>query len=175
MPQTVAAYRESKVRIYGFSHKVGLTLCSLIFPLERLEYWGQQLERLARESSDFDLVFLRRSDGNTAQLKVVFAGKPDGPLTCRIRKAIKNETATSLALDFPIEMISFHGPHFQDRYGIAHVAFAALETQNMPILAAGCAGTSICIVVPENIGNIALQFLADTFIVPQTAKGDGHP
>lgn len=172
MPETVAAYWESKIRIYGFREKTGLMLLSFVLPLGHMENWGTRLEDLAQECGSFALTFLRQLDQKSAQFCVVLEEKQDTLCHKRIKEVIKNETEISLTLDFPVEMISFHGPHFQDRYGIAHAAFAALESGDMPMLAAGCAGTNVCILVPENCAQKAIRLLAQTFIVPKSVADD---
>ena len=66
------------------------------------------------------------------------------------RTDLQTKTPTSLQTIAPVELIYLHGPHFQDRYGIAEAALSPLQKADIPILAAGCSGTSVYIVVPEN-------------------------
>ena len=68
----------------------------------------------------------------------------------------------------PVELIYFQGPHYGDRYGIAHAAFGTLEAQNLKILAAGCTGASIYIIVPEKSAQTAVRCLSEAFEIPET-------
>ena len=63
-------------------------------------------------------------------------------------------------------MISFQGPHFGDRYGIADTAFKALARQGVPILITVCSGAALYIVLPENKLHEARPLLAEAFEVP---------
>ncbi len=167
MPETAAVYWESKIRIYGFKEKTALTYVSLVVSALKMEFWGQMLEGLAEEGVFFEFALMRRRDEETMHFCLVLAEEPDSLNLMRIREAQKKDPTASLTLDFPVEMISFHGPHFQDRHGIAQAAVETLETGNMPIHAMGCAGTSICIVVPEGGAKTVVQLLSDSFVVPR--------
>jgi len=167
MLETSAVYWESIVRIYGFSEKRGLTLFRLTFPLDRLEYWGAQLEKIGEGRGSFDLVFSQVAEHNFVNLFIVIEDNKDDSGRRLIKQAVQGEIATSLAVDFPVEMISFHGPHFQDRDGIANVAFEVLARSEIQIMAAGCTGTSIYIVLPENMAGPAIKLLEKVFEVPR--------
>ena len=66
----------------------------------------------------------------------------------------------------PVELVYFHGPHFGDRYGIADTALGTLRRKGLPILAAGCTGASVYIVVPEQRSAEIKQILSDVFDTP---------
>ncbi len=168
MPETAAVYSETKVRIYGFKKRSRLALCSIVLPIGRLECWGERMADYAPDDGCFHLAFMRQLTGNTIEFFLVLEEDSNGPCLARIRKEMKNEKEASLTLDFPVDMISFHGPHFQDRYGIIHAALDTLKSDNMEILAAGCAGTSICLLVPDNTADHALRLLAEAFVVPES-------
>jgi aspartokinase len=167
MLETAAAYWESKVRIYGITERIGLSLFSIVFPLDRTEYWGNILQEMADDHAGFELVFSQEVDKNFLKFCIVFEEIPFCSHRLQIERAVKNEAETSFHIDFPIELISFHGPHFQDRYGIAHAVFDVLEKVDFPLLAAGCTGTSVYVVLPEKKARPAVQLLAETFIVPR--------
>jgi aspartokinase len=170
MLETSAVYWESIVRIYGFSEKRSLTLFNLTFPLHRLEYWSAQLQIIGEDRGCFELVFSQAADQNLLTLFIVLEGDKNAFARRHIERAAEEESGTSLVVDFPVEMISFHGPHFQDRYGIANVAFGVLASSEIRVLAAGCTGTSIYIVLPENMAGIAIQLLEKVFEVPQDSE-----
>lgn len=170
MLETSAVYWESIVRIYGFSEKRGLTLFRLTFPLDCLEYWSAQLQRIEEGRGCFDLVFSQVTEHNILNLFIVIEDHKNNSGRRQIEQAAQGEVATALAVDFPVEMISFHGPHFQDRDGIANVAFEVLARSEIQILAAGCTGTSIYIVLPENMAGPAIKLLEKVFEVPQDTQ-----
>ena len=167
MVETAAVYWESKVRIYGFREKIGLSLFTIIFPIERFEHWGTHIQGMAEKEGSFDLIFSQAMDHRLMQLGLVFKEKAGCFHRQLVEKAANNEDRTTLRRIFPVELLSFHGPHFQDRYGIASAAFDALEVANLEVLASGCTGTSIYMVLPENMARPAVKHLAKTFIIPQ--------
>ena len=167
MLETAAVYWESKVRIYGFREKVGLSIFTLVFPAERMEHWGTEIRAMAEDNGAFELVVVQVIDLTYQKFILVVTEKPDCSYRHRIEDAVKKEKGTSFTVDFPVEMISFHGPHFQDRYGIASAAFDALAKSDFPILASGCTGTSVYIVLPENKARPAVSHLGETFIIPR--------
>ncbi len=65
-----------------------------------------------------------------------------------------------------VELLSLHGPHFQDRYGIANAAYTLLDEHNLQLLSSSCTGTSLNLVFPENSGEKAGKCLEKTFVVP---------
>jgi aspartokinase len=69
-------------------------------------------------------------------------------------------------LTYPVELISFQGPHFGDRYGIADTAFKALEGQGVPVLITVFAGAAVYIVLPEKKLQDARPLLLEAFEVP---------
>lgn len=168
MLETAAVYWESKVRIYGFRERIGLSFFTLVFPADRLEHWGTEIQAMEGDNGAFELVVVQEIDKKFQKFILVVTEKPDCSYRHRIEEAVQKEEGTSFAVDFPVEMISFHGPHFQDRYGIASAAFEALEKSDFPILASGCTGTSIYLVLPENKARSAVSHLGETFIIPRT-------
>ncbi len=83
-----------------------------------------------------------------------------------IDKRIDLESEKYFHLTSPVELISFHGPHFGDRYGIAYSAFKALDDQEVRILIAACSGAAVYIVMPQKKLQEARLFLAEAFEAP---------
>jgi hypothetical protein len=65
-----------------------------------------------------------------------------------------------------VDLISFHGPHFGDRFGIFNTAMACLNKASLPVLLAGCTGASIFMALPETLGQKTLPALAEGFESP---------
>jgi len=83
-----------------------------------------------------------------------------------IDKRIDPESEKYFHLTSPVELISFQGPHFGDRYGIAYSAFKALDDRGVPILIAACSGAAVYIVLPEKKLQDARPLLLEAFEVP---------
>jgi len=164
MSETAAVYWESIIRIYGFKELKRLSLFSIVHPFERAGYWGEQIQSM--DEGSFDLVFVQGLCRESAQLCIIFEEKFCNSCRLKIEKAVESEANTSCTFNFPVEVVVFHGPHFQDRYGIANAAFDVLQKAGLPVLASGCSGTSMYIVLPENAARPAIESLGQKFVVP---------
>jgi len=80
--------------------------------------------------------------------------------------ARKNDIDFDLQTTSPVEMVYFHGPHFGDRFGIADTALGTLRKKGLPILAAGCVGSSVYIIIPEQHSAEVKQALSGVFEAP---------
>ncbi len=162
--ETIAVYWEPKIRVYGLSKQTGLSLYTVIFPVDRLAYWGGQIAFLEQTGQGFELVNLQSLTASTRRLCLLLE-EDEQEVGRLLEKGIEGEGATSLQRRAPVELIYLHGPHFQDRYGIAEAALAPLHNADIPILASGCSGTSVYLVVPENRAGMAAACLAETFAI----------
>lgn len=167
MLETAAVYWESVVRIYGITEKTGLTLLTVIFPAVRTAYWGSTVETMAERYGAFEFVLLQQLEKQMSRLNLVLPSAVACSIDSFLQDAARNEKDTIISCIKPVELISFHGPHFQDRFGIAHGVFDTLEKSNVPLLAAGCVGTSVNLVFPENLGRQAVHALGTSFVVPK--------
>jgi hypothetical protein len=66
----------------------------------------------------------------------------------------------------PVAGIFLHGPHFGDRYGIAHTLVSALETAHISLLALSCTISSISLIIRQQELAAAQVILGDTFAAP---------
>lgn len=164
--ETIAVYWEPKIRVYGLTTETGLSLYTVVFPVDRLSYWGGVVRHLGGEGGEFILINLQKVSAATMQLCLLpAAGSGAQDVGKWLEKGLKNEATTSLRVIAPVELIYLHGPHFQDRYGIAEAAIRPLNNADIPILSAGCAGTSVYIVVSENRAREAAVCLSETFVL----------
>jgi aspartokinase len=66
----------------------------------------------------------------------------------------------------PVAGIFLHGPHFGDRYGIAHTLVSALEAAHIPLLALSCTISSISLIIRQQELAAAQVILGNTFAAP---------
>jgi hypothetical protein len=66
----------------------------------------------------------------------------------------------------PVAGIFLHGPHFGDRYGIAHTLVAALEAAHISLLALSCTISSISLIIRQHELAAAQVILGNTFAAP---------
>jgi len=150
--ETRAYFQEQKIKTYGFSLESELELTWARCRIDRLDLVGQVIGALDTKfyftsalghERDISLYWMtREEDGKTP-----FAQDLD----------LIREKA---------DLISFHGPHFGDRFGIFNAAAACLENAGLNFILAGCTGASISLVLPAGQGNLALPALEKGFEAP---------
>jgi len=166
--ETIAVYREERVKVYGITEKADLALIILRFPAASAELWGLRIIELEKFLKRFELVTCHAGSHNTIELHLLFDRKDSSALHRSINAVIKNEEKTEVILKQPVDILFLFGPHFQDRFGIVDIAFSALRDSRIDILVSGCAGTSMYFVTSEKQGRKGLQVLTDTFLIPTT-------
>lgn len=139
----------------------------LHFPVDRLGCWSERLAELD-VLGRFELVTCQEAaDG--MELSLVIEASGGDVLRELMNSWLAGERhAGRFAMEDQVDLIFLHGPHFQDRFGIADTAFSALASHNIPIRLSGCAGTSMYLVFAGGAGSRALKILNDTFLIPTT-------
>lgn len=164
--ETIALYKEERIKVYGITRKSDLILVVLSFPANQLELWGQRVDEISNQTQRFELVTYHAANKSMTELHLLIDQKTIDPLRETLTQWKKNTPQTGLKFKQPVDILYLHGPHFQDRYGIADTAFNALLPNNIEILISGCAGTSMYLVTPAFQGQIALEILNETFLIP---------
>ena len=166
--ETIAVYWESQIKVYGISMLSGLSLARILTPITAFEKLGKKIQSLGNVISRFELVTQDYIDSTSICLNLVF--RSDNLEF--VKDSFPNESNsffTDISILSKVDMVFLHGPHFQDRYGIADPVFDALNQTNIDILLASCAGTSVYVVVPEKHGQPVTEFLKKTFLIPTTS------
>jgi len=155
--ETVASYWEPLIRIYGITRVSGLSITTVVFPETELEPLGEALQRAESGLGRFDLALMQRIDAHRFRLMIFDRGG-----LARSARLLPGNTDHGSG-----DLLSLHGPHFQDRYGVAHAAVSCLHSHGVNVRAVGCTGSSIQLAVPARIGDVAARALTDVFIVPK--------
>ncbi|WP_457575925.1 hypothetical protein [Desulfomarina sp.] len=166
--ETIAVYWESKIKVYGISLKQGLVLIQLRVPLEHMEAIGEKLLSLNDSACHFEFITQDYIDSHFLRLNIVL----DEPNWQAGRIQIEQWAAVeqcTLDVFTSMELVFLHGPHFQDRYGIADAVFSSLIQEQIDIITAGCAGTSVYLLFREGFGLLANEVLNKAFIIPTTS------
>lgn len=164
--ETIAVYWEPKPKTYGFREVTHLSLLSIAVKPEKMAQWGRWFLELADLDIDFHLILTKYSNHNELRLYILLEKLLADNVLSYIGKQISLESEKDFHLTFPVGLISFQGPHFGDRYGIADSAFKALDGQGISILIAACSGAAVYIVLPEKKLHEARASLAEAFTVP---------
>jgi hypothetical protein len=160
--ETVAVYWEPIIKTYGFVEKTGLSLVSFPLTVANPEPRVRRYLNGAGRSGNLRLVFASSAAGGGGGLHLLFDGPPPADAGLTIPPGAH--------VDAPVELITFQGPHFGDRYGIAAAALSALASAQVPLRAAICAGASISLVVPQGAARPGVAALSRVFSVPTSSK-----
>lgn len=164
--ETIAVYWEPLIRVYGFDIRKDTALLELDFRPETAACWGQRIESLAGSVSGFIMMLLQHIDAETT--RVCLALKQNLAADClrELEKFDRNGYKGTIRIHQPVDILFFHGPHFQDRYGIVDAVFQAIDPQIISLHAVGCTGTSVYLVVGAGQAEPAREMLAAGFTVP---------
>lgn len=163
-PETVARYVEPKIRTYGINVQTGLKLFSLQMQADAFEQWS-------RVASERGFRFWFASAFNTSDIDGIalemLLKPPDIERNeADIESLVVNDLAGSTEFREKAEMVSFHGPHFGDRYGIADKAIGSLKSAGVSVWLAGCVGATVTAVIPPDMSDKAVKALSEAFEIP---------
>ncbi len=147
-PETRAFYVEEKIKTYGIGLTPGLELHQIRCTGRKLPDAGEQMADMARLDKKF-----------------YFVSAMPGPEHAYDLFLLTDPGAGGTSL-MTADLVSFHGPHFGDRYKILGTAMDCLAAGRVPVILVGCTGASISLVVPAGRGQDARNALAGGFEAP---------
>jgi hypothetical protein len=163
--ETIAVYWEPIVRVYGFDIKADISLLHLKCSTETIDTLLADIERQAETSPTFLFSQLQLQPPDISHLYLA----ADHDHISGYRNGLEeNATKNGLMLTAhsPVDLLFFHGPHFQDRFGIANNVFKTLDPLGITVYTIGCTGTSIFIVTGGGQAQKARKMLTEAFAVP---------
>jgi aspartokinase len=164
--ETFAVYWEPKPKTYGFKEVIDLSLLNIEIKPGKMSQWGLMLMELADLDFGFHLILAKYSTHQKFRLYILLEKPWADHVLSYIGRKIDLDSEKDFHLTYPVELISFQGPHFGDRYGIADTAFKALDGQGVPILITVCSGAAVYMVLPEKKLKDARPLLLEAFEVP---------
>ena len=164
--ETFAVYWEPKPKTYGFKEVIDLSLLNIEIKPGKMSQWGLMLMELADLDFGFHLILAKYSTHQKFRLYILLEKPWADHVLSYIGRKIDMDSEKDFHLTYPVELISFQGPHFGDRYGIADTAFKALDGQGVPILITVCSGAAVYMVLPEKKLQDAMPLLLEAFEVP---------
>jgi len=164
--ETFAVYWEPKPKTYGFKEVIDLSLLNIEIRPGKMSQWGLWLMELSDLDIGFHLILAKYSTHQKLRFYILFEKIWGDRVLSYLGKKIDLDSEKDFHLTYPVELISFQGPHFGDRYGIADTAFKAFEGQKVPVLITVFAGAAVYIVLPEKKLQDARPLLLEAFEVP---------
>ncbi len=163
--ETIAVYWESRAKTYGFDTVRDLSLLQLSTQPDGLVKVGSLLQT-DHSGMSFRWVAVQPCPQRGLRFLLVLRQEDVPGIEAIINRVVETGTAIDAQTRHPIALISFHGPHFGDRYGIADAALGTLRHKGVPILAAGCTGASVCLAVADEHSAEVVNILSKAFETP---------
>lgn len=162
--ETVAKYWEPKIRIYGMEVQNRLTRISWQL---RSELCRENLYRqIGSKGEKFSLLLGQYQENSVFHGELLTTECWQMNTLQTIRAILTGDFNLGYFKNEKVDLVTFHGPHFHDRYGIAERVFVALQKVGIDLLLSGCTGTSVHLVVGVGQGNRTAECLAEVCIVP---------
>ena len=163
--ETIAKYWEPIIKIYGSNLDTGLQALSILFSVDQLLPVVSILSA-ANGLDSFKMMGLSSPEKGSYRFLLLFTPTGDGLLDATTQHKLSELPKVEVSEQSGLEVLYFHGPHFQDRYGVANAVVTALKKASVEFVCLNCSGTSIYLVTHENIGSQALKALEKVFVVP---------
>ena len=160
LKKIIASFQEKVIRIYDIVQQSDLDLWSLTVAQSDLGDLGAALITLGQSEIRMPFVIALPSLENRLSFSFCL---PEGE-EAQIREVFSSHLGnTALACHSRVAALYIHGPHFGDRYGIAHALVKALESNGVSLLALGCTVSSLSVIVGEQDLDAAVQALEASF------------
>jgi len=162
--ETIARYSESVIKIYGSKLQTGLLRATVCFPRD---YLDRVLEGLSQSGLDrFEMMGAAHADSGRMLVHLMVDPDRGKGAIASLRERFGDAREIDVVEQHDMELLFFHGPHFQDRYGVMCAAAAALAKASIRFTCAACTGTGIHLVAERGVGGKMLEALGDVFVVP---------
>jgi aspartokinase len=160
LKKIIASYQEKVIRIYDIVQQSDLDLWSLNAEHADLGDLGAALTTLGQSAIRMPFVIALPSPENRLSFSFCLPGAKEA----QIREVFSSHLGeTVVSQRSQVAALFIHGPHFGDRYGIAHALVRALENKGVSLLALGCTVSSLSVVVCEPDLDQAVQALETSF------------
>jgi aspartokinase len=160
LKKIIASYQEKIIRIYDIVQQSDLDLWSLTVNQADLGDLGVALTALEQSEIRMPFVIALPTPGDRLSFSFCLPGEQE----TQIREVLSSHLGdTGVTYYSEVGALYIHGPHFGDRYGIAHALVKALESEGVSLLALGCTVSSISAIIKEADLAAAVQTLEATF------------
>lgn len=165
--ETIAVYWEPVIRVYGFDIIQESGMIELDFPTEHAAHFTTAIDAMGNDRVKFIVVLLQQLSEKTTRITILLKQEFVTELVDTLKNTPHLPDMFTVNLKQGVDVLFYHGPHFQDRYGIAHATFEALDQSKINLLMTGCTGTSIYLIVEAGQADLAKQMLSESFVVPK--------
>ncbi len=164
--ETSAVYWEPKIKTYGFQEVHNLSMLKLQINAEHFIKLGEYIDKLDDNSTNFFLTLVQYLENSRLHFCLVLNNNCLEKVLSHIKTQLSSCDYEYLQILSSVDLLYFHGPHYGDRCGIAFSAFNILARNHISVVAAGCSGSSIYIVLPEKEAEKTKSLLLNVFEIP---------
>jgi len=162
--ETAAVYWEPRIRIYGMEVLMDLRLLRLEMPAPLLQ--SDSFSQMASLPGKFRSLMLQKADHGRIALTLVADSKMSEEIGALLQQLADSDPKQRRFAVSAADLVCFHGPHFQDRYGIAEMCYAEVCRSNLAIEAVACTGTSVYFATSAGQGQRLAECLRNICILP---------
>lgn len=159
-----AAYWEPQIKTYGFRKNTGLLLVEMKAKAEMPDSLGREMVHLGDLGIHFHLVFTQVSESGALVLYLLIQQEQEKNLLEHVGEC----STVGIEVISQVDMISFQGPHFGERFGILDAAFQALSSGKIRVIASVCSVSCVYLVLEAGQSERAASALSEAFDVPKT-------
>jgi len=163
--EVIASYEEQIIKIYGFVSQTDLGLWLVSLPFSEMSALSSALDTIAGAGATMPFMIAQPH----MQDRLLFALSLTNAHQDQVSR-IFHRHLPDKAVNYgeTVAMFHLHGPHFGDRFGIAHKMVSALEGEGLKLLALSCTVASISAIVPGQDLTSTLEVLKTVFEIPKT-------
>jgi len=162
--ETAAVYWEPRIRIYGMEVATDLHLLRLEMPSPLLA--DGAIAMLASLQGRFRLLLLQKREFDQIAMVIVAGPEMSKKIGELLQPMVDIDPYQRRLSISDVELVCFHGPHFQDRYGIAEMSCKEVGRSSLVIEALACTGTSVHFVTAAGQGQRLATCLQNICILP---------
>jgi len=161
--ETIAVYQETIIRTYGFRLIEGLSMLRMRICNNRWASIEPFLAEAGGHDPGFHAVFSQWAGADALEVFLLVEARKERHIQAWMETALY---ATWVETLNPVDLISFQGPHFGDRYGIAQAVYQAFHDGSIPLLASEFSQSAVFLVLPGGSAQSAERCLTGVFEVP---------
>lgn len=163
--ETIAIYWEPIIKTYGLFRSRDLVLFSKVVPPETMADVGRlltegDLERLP------EIALIAAAAASDGSLRLSVVVHPDEMLPLSPFHTLWKGISALEEAERTVDLLSFQGPHFGDRFGIVHAVQSDLACIGLIPLLLVCSASSVYIALPSGTLDRAAAALSRSFQHP---------
>ncbi|HOV85916.1 MAG TPA: hypothetical protein PLM79_06105 [Syntrophobacteraceae bacterium] len=165
LKEIICSFQEDVIKVYDFARQAGFELWNFTVSGDGLEQLGKFLTALGKNQARSPFLVGHPDTRNRTHFSICLP-EPSRPFIEESLSAQPFAEAASCAGS--VAVVSLHGPHFGDRFGIVHALLRSLEQGRILPLALCCVVSTISLVVAADELPDTLRAIETSFQIPHS-------